>query len=274
MAIVWGIVFLLYLVSSAAKEQPIQEKPSHYKSILTQKSFLLYLVPWALFSLITYLSIPVQTSIIHTMQLDSINIPSVESLRGIENILIAISAVVFGFLADRIGRKRVAIIGFVMLGLGYSFVGIQPYSTLSWYFYTLFDGLSLGILYIIFVITIWSDLSNGSQSEKYYAIGVLPFFISFLLRFTTSTQISTAISANSIFSFIAIFLFIAVLPLVYAPETLPEKLMKDRDLKSYVENAKKRVQKESVKANKKEKQDSNQVEDPYYFINFSLKIGH
>jgi hypothetical protein len=40
-----------------------------------------------------------------------------------------------------------------------------------------------------------------------------------------------------IFSFASVFLFLAVLPLIYAPETLPEKTMKDRDLKSYIEKA-------------------------------------
>ncbi len=59
--------------------------------------------------------------------------------------------------------------------------------------------------------------------------------------------------AATIFSFASVFLFLAVLPLIYAPETLPEKLMKDRDLKSYVEKAKKKAQKESGKVNKKDK---------------------
>ncbi len=60
-------------------------------------------------------------------------------------------------------------------------------------------------------------------------------------------------SSYALFSFIAFFLFLAVLPLVYAPETLPEKLMKDRDLKSYIENAKKRAQKITGKTPKNEK---------------------
>ena len=57
--------------------------------------------------------------------------------------------------------------------------------------------------------------------------------------------------AGALFSFMAFFLFIAVLPLIYAPETLSDKVTKDRDLKSYIENAKKKVQKESDKVNKK-----------------------
>jgi MFS family permease len=256
------VAFLVFLATGnvPVKEQLAKDtltKPSHYKSLLTQKSFLLYFIPWALFSLITYLSVPLQTTILA----NSPNMLKEEYLRGIENILIAVSAVGCGFLSDFVGRKRVSILGFALLGIGYSFVGIQPNNPLSWYFYTVFDGVALGILYVIFVVTIWSDLSNGSRSEKYYAVGVLPFFISYLLSLTAGTEISTAIQADSIFSFIAVFLFIAVLPLVYAPETLPDKVMKDRDLKSYVENAQKKAKKETRKVNKKEKPQNIQPEE-------------
>lgn len=42
-------------------------------------------------------------------------------------------------------------------------------------------------------------------------------------------------------------MFIAVLPLIYASETLPEKAMKERDLKGYAEKALKQASKESKK---------------------------
>ena len=61
------------------------------------------------------------------------------------------------------------------------------------------------------------------------------------------------------FRLLHFFLFIAVLPLVYAPETLPEKVMKDRDLNSYVENAKKKAQKESGKSRKKKNRKTNNL---------------
>jgi hypothetical protein len=49
-------------------------------------------------------------------------------------------------------------------------------------------------------------------------------------------------------------LFLAVLPLVYAPETLPEKHMKERELKNYLDKAKKSLQRNQRKnPNKKKK---------------------
>ncbi len=210
-----------------------------YKSLLTYKPFLLYLIPWLMFSLINSLTIPIQSTMIETMQASGTNIQSIEYLRGIENVVTAIFAVAGGFLADFVGRKRMAIIGFIMLGLGYSFLGILSANPLSWYFYTFLDGAAWGIFFVIFVITIWSDISNGLASEKYYAIGVLPFFISYFLRFTIGFDLSLVVSKEAIFSFVAFFLFLAVLPLIYAPETLPEKAIKDRELKGYIEKARK-----------------------------------
>jgi hypothetical protein len=39
------------------------------------------------------------------------------------------------------------------------------------------------------------------------------------------------------------FLFLAILPLLYAPETLPEKKIKERELKEYLKKASKMKEK-------------------------------
>jgi hypothetical protein len=56
-----------------------------------------------------------------------------------------------------------------------------------------------------------------------------------------------SISITSSFSLASFFLFLAIIPLLYAPETLPEKSMKDRELKNYLETAQKFAQKETEK---------------------------
>jgi len=101
------------------------------------------------------------------------------------------------------------------------------------------NGISWGILYVLFVVTIWGDISHGAPSDKFYALGVSPFFISKMLQLTINSQIVAAIPISAIFSFTALFLFLAVLPLIYAPETLPEKVIKQIELNSYLEHAQK-----------------------------------
>jgi MFS family permease len=238
----FGLISFFFLVHNSTNcEKKNKVQVPSYKSLIFQRSFILYLVPWIMFSLITYLTGPIQA--------DIIGISTVDSLKIIENALTGVFALAGGFLVDIIGRKRVAIAGFAMLGLSYSVLGIFPRALESWYFYTVVDGVAWGMLYVLFVITIWGDLSNGAASDKYYALGVLPFFISKFFQLTIGGDIVAAIP-DAIFSFTAFFLFLAVLPLVYAPETLPEKVMIDRDLKSYVEKAKKKVQTEEEKNQK------------------------
>ncbi len=241
----WRLVGLSFFVfpKTSEEETKMVQAPS-YKSLVGQRPFILYIVPWIMFSLISYLTIPMQTALIGESQLIFLTI--------VESFLGGIFSIVGGFFADRIGRKRIAILGFASLGLGYSVLGIFPQQLFGWYFYTVVDGVALGLLYVIFVVTIWGDLSHDSASDKYYALGVLPFFVSQFLQLIIGKDILAVISPSAIFSFAAFFLFMAVLPLVYAPETLPEKLMKDRDLKSYAEKALKQAQKDSGKTHKKE----------------------
>jgi len=188
-----------------------------------------------MFSLVNYLNKPVLYAVLEPS--------AIATLLIVENALIAVFAVIGGCLADMMGRKRMAIIGFVALGLGYAVLGISPENLLAWYFHTAVDGIAWGILLVVFITTIWGDLSHNKPSDKLYAMGVFPFFISRFLPMVIPDQIIAAIPATAVFSFTAFFLFLAVLPLVYAPETLPEKIMKDRELKNYIEKAKKEVSK-------------------------------
>ena len=110
----------------------------------------------------------------------------------------------------------------------------------------------MGAAPMLFILTLWGDLSDGLPSDKYYVVGVAPFFVSMFIGLTIGKWIAASLPTASLFPFAAFFLFIAVLPLFYAPETLPEKTMKDRELKSYLEKAQKFAQKEAEKNQRKE----------------------
>ena len=109
----------------------------------------------------------------------------------------------------------------------------------------------MGILYVTFIYVIWGDISEGKNSEKYYLLGGLPFLFSGITEALVQPFVKY-IPISTSFSFASFFLFVAIIPLLYAPETLPEKAMKDRDLKSYLEKAQKLVQKGTEKKQKKE----------------------
>ncbi|MEM3550640.1 MAG: hypothetical protein QXV01_06065 [Candidatus Bathyarchaeia archaeon] len=225
-----GIGFLaLFLVKPI--EITLNKKVPSYISILGERAFIFYIVPWTMFCLVNYITIPITCNFFGE---DFVRLSSV-----VENFIIAVFALVSGFLSDIFGRKRLSIAGFVMLGLGYAMLGIYPGVIFSWYFYTVVDGIAWGILYAIFLIVLWGDIAYDRSSGKFYALGGLPFILAYFVQIMAGYYIAEVVSVYTIFSLASFFLFLAVIPLMYAPETLPEKARRERELKSYVEKAKK-----------------------------------
>lgn len=238
----WRIIGYLSIVKIKPEERNLKQPQISYKQVISNRSFVLYYVPWVMFLLVNSLAFPVIES-----KLVNTNILSAELVQDssrIEFVLAGISAAFVGFFADSKGRKRLAVAGFALLGLAYAILGFTSGTLTGWWVYTLIDGTAWGILAMIFVFTIWGDLAEGRKSEKIYALGLMPYLLSTFLRYAAGSAVANAINDFAmIFSFFSFFLFIAVLPLVFAPETMSEQIIKQNELKSYVEKAKKQVAK-------------------------------
>ncbi|MGD6934578.1 MAG: MFS transporter [Candidatus Bathyarchaeia archaeon] len=223
------IIGLAAILNIKPLENVNTQKDVTYKEVFKNKTFLLYFVPWMMFSTANYIAAPIVSQIFQ---------PSLfESFMMTENILAGVFAVVSGFVADYVGRRRLVLAGFILLGVGYASLGLFSENIVGWWFYTITDGVAWGIFYTIFLMTIWGDIAGNSNSEKFYAIGYLPFLFSILTQLSMGTTISSTINSSAIFSFTSLFLFIAVLPLAYAPETLPFQILRKRELESYIEKA-------------------------------------
>jgi len=227
-----GLVFLLLL--KPEEKQIGQSGHVSFVSVIKSRPFLLYFVPWGMFSIVNSLAFTIVGKFFPSDFFHSSII--------VENVLSGIFAIVFGFLGDYIGRKRLTVTGFALLGLGYASLGLLPGNIYAWCLYTAVDGIAWGCFFTIFLITIWGDLAQGKSSEKYYAIGSMPYLVSNFLRISIGTYIGE-VPQSAVFSFASVFLFLAVLPLMYAPETLPEKTIRERELKSYIEKAQKEAEK-------------------------------
>jgi MFS family permease len=223
----WRGLGLLLLLLLKIKEN-IAEKRDYvkYTFIFSNRQFLLYFIPWCMFSLVNSMAIPVVSKFFEGGE------EFVSSSIIVENVLAGLFAV----------------IGFAMFGMGYAIIGFSSGNMFAWWFYTVVDGIAWGSFGTIFLLTIWGDLAHMQKSEKYYAIGGLPFLFSNFLQLSAGSYIANNIAGiEAFFSFAAFLLFLAVLPLVYAPETLPEKTIKDRELKNYVERAQKKAEKSQKK---------------------------
>jgi len=237
----WRIASLaIFLSVKSSVETVPKSKIVSYKEILNQQSFILYFVPWTMFCLVDYLVSP----------LYSISISG--NLTIIQTVFMGVFAVLGGFFLDSFGRRFVAIFGFIVLGIGSAFLGISTTNTAILYFNAIVDGIAWGFLLVLFMATIWGDLSYISRSDIFYAIGVSPFFISAFLGLTVGPYILSTLKNSALFSFGAFFLFLAVLPLLYAPETLYEKTIRARELKDYLAKAQKLAHQATGKNNQEE----------------------
>jgi len=239
-----GIGLFLFRLTRSKQDyskENIIEAP--YGSVLLDRSFLLYLVPWIMFGLINFLERPVVT--IHASAFFGEDFASFVSIAefGIGGFV----ALIGGWFADSVGRKRVVIFGFIMLGIGYAMLGLFPSITLSWYLYIILDGVAWGIFSLMFYLVLWAELAGNRIKDKYYLVGVLPFLISSYIQIPF-TPYAESVPVSAAFSLASFFLFLAVLPLMYAPETLPKKVIEQKRLSKYLKDV------EKIKAKHEKKQ--------------------
>jgi hypothetical protein len=128
------------------------------------------------------------------------------------------------------------------MGIAYAIISITQASLLAWFFFFVSDGIATGMFLTVFVALIWGDLAPKGSEPFYYYAGNVPLFLATITQFFLVGSI-TSLSPTSAFSLAAFFLFLAVLPILFAPETLPEKKLKERELKGYIEKAKKTKEK-------------------------------
>ena len=222
-----GLIAFAFSTSQGLIEQA-RNVPT-YRSILQRREVILYLIPWIMFSLVNFAEAPILDKLFGDLRV---------LIGFIEFALTGFFALVGGSLADLIGRKRVIITGFITLGVGYAVLSLFSGIPFSWYLYTAFDSVAWGMFASVFFMVLWGDLAEHYQKEKYYVLGGLPFLLAGFLPIIIELYAAT-IEAVTAFSLASFFLFLAVIPLMYAPETLPEKRIRERELKGYIEKAKK-----------------------------------
>ena len=241
---IWRGTGLIAYATKPSKHDSPEEIKTSFVSILRSREFLLYFGAWAMFSLVNAMETPIVIR-----ALGGPKDPLVGTMETIEPIFALFFILIAGFLCDWIGRKKVVLSGFVSLGAAYAIIGFLPdlLGDIVWYLYFVVDGAAWGIFYITFVFILWGDLSQQANKEKYYALGSIPFFLSEII---SHSFVVGEIQDGLPFSVAAFFLFLAVLPLISAPETLPEKNIELRRLRSFADEARKAKEKYERKSGK------------------------
>jgi len=230
----WRFSVLATLLLRPKKPSAINHEKEPILPLQRRRAFILYLIPWTMFSFVDQSTKPV-VKMKSEMILHELNILGFLNLAVM--IAGALSCLLGGVLSDRIGRKRTITLAVALLGLAYAVLGLAPYETIFWYYYSIVDGAAWGILTCTCLFVIWGDLSPKRSREKYYSIGVLPYFLAGVVSFALSDTLAS-ISAERVFYLACLFLFLSILPLLIASETLPQEAVEQKLYKKYMKDAK------------------------------------
>lgn len=236
------IAILALLIAPLGRETgPINS----WFGILKSKDFFSYAIPWFIFNLANgLLSFGKLSEDIQ--QIATIGVP-------LELAVTVFAAIAAGFLADRYGRKQPMIVGLVALGIGYAFFGIVS-NPLSYLLYLIVEGLAWGLIVVSYMQVILGDISvRWGSKERYFALGGITIpFLTRTICDVTHQWTGFSVTASSLSSLLSIVTFLSVIPVLRAPETLPESNIHARKLKSHIEKVEELIAKsneENIKGN-------------------------
>ena len=210
-------------------------KRNKWIGVLTTHGFWLYFISWLLFSVAA-----------GTFGF----IEGYESALG--DILLylgtVLSALIVGFASDRYGRKNIILFGFISLGISYIIFGIAS-SEISYLFTRVIYGAASGTIFVVYSLTVMGDLAYTCSRERLMAIGVVPTFIVYGIFQTLSNAFKFSITPNIISAILGVLSIISLIPLIYAPETLPKEKLLRKELEEHLARAKELQKKLKKKRN-------------------------
>jgi hypothetical protein len=119
--------------------------------------------------------------------------------------------------------------GMVMLGACF-WIGYTPASVLA---YLAISGIAWGFLIVVY-LAVPGDLSPPGAREKFYALGIVVPLIIYGGLVATSRLLSITAPAGSVSSILSIILFMSIIPVLRAVETLPETKIVERKLSDHL----------------------------------------
>jgi len=190
-------------------------------------SKLAFLAVWGIFLLVDILASNSASQLLPKETLSMIVLQSIAL--GFASMLLG------GWLMDHYGRKKLMVYSYAYLGIEYAIISVTRGGIIA---YTFIDGIAWGILSVLFIMVLWGDIIRERERPIYISIAFSITIASlFFKNFLSLSGIN--LSIDQTFPSTSIFLFFAVILTLFLPETLPDKIMHGKELKDYLEQAKK-----------------------------------
>jgi MFS family permease len=205
-----------------------ERKRNTWRSSLSTRGLSLYLLPWLMFLLATGVLSLIELHIRVVYAFD----PYVVLGLGLQYLSLSIFAFISGAIGDYYGRKRALMPGLALLGLSYLFFSVIT-SPMTYLIMKLITGIAWGFI-VTNVLTVLGDLAATAQSEKMFAIGGVAPLIFSLAPQGLAIALEVNIDASLIIAPLGGLLFVSMIPLFYAVETLPEDKRHARLFRDYL----------------------------------------
>jgi MFS family permease len=199
-----------------------------------KRTVLLYSIPWVMFSLIN-------ATLAKNISLNiSQQVPSsfYLFLTILQLIGVLFGALGGGIIADFFGRRLSLAFSLTLYGISSALAGLVKSDAIFCLVYAA-NGLSWGILLILYLFVVWGDLANKENCAKMYAIGLMTFYLTTGAGFLAPiSQVPLVVS--SLVSCLLIFL--SNVPLILAPELLSSDFRERIRLKLHMKAVRKMSQ--------------------------------
>jgi MFS family permease len=141
-----------------------------------------------------------------------------------------------GVVADFFGRRHSLALSLTLYGIGSAFVGLLQDNVIFLVAYAV-NGLSWGILFVLYIFVVWGDLATEKNVERMYSVGLVVFY-SILGVGVFSPQISQAPLITTALASCLLIFFLNV-PVLLAPELLPSDVREKARLALHIKAVKK-----------------------------------
>ncbi len=237
--------FLALAIDKCERLIPSAKEKIHL-SVTANREFLFYIFPWVMFSIASSLALNVIPPQIYAAELVPLTI--------LRYVFIALFGLAAGVIADRFGRKHIIIIGLIVLGVAFAMLGFSLSNTgviwihRLWYVYLALSGVTWGSFFVVF-LTVPGDLSDLDSREKFYALVVGLFSVGAI----PVPDFSGVLPVNSLSQILSIILFLSIVPVLRAKETLHESKIQKRRMKEHMEKIAKIIKQSEDTNHEKEK---------------------
>lgn len=195
-----------------------------------KRVFILYFIPWIMFSLLNSVLAKNTTSIIEQQFSPSIY----SSLLSVQVLGIVFGVLIGGFIADLFGRRFSLVFSLTLYGFGAALVGLFATYLVFLVVYAA-SGLSWGFLFALYIFVVWGDLSDHTNRLKVYSIGLITYFLS--LGIGSFIEVSMPIFQSALLS--VMIIFVLNMPIIFAPELLPSYVLDKIKMKMHMRAVKK-----------------------------------